>query len=643
MATLFRRKLARFVEKDETPVSLSISRPEGMVTLSKREVQRYSMLLSMLDSDGDGEVGGAEGASFLRRSGLDTEHLREIWRLASGGTSKPRLVKEDFFIACKLIAVTQSKGDPDFRTLVTGETLPLADFHYDLVPDIPAGGTAEAVPPSAVKVVVSEPTTFGTGLDKHTRYRVSTTTVLSQFSRKEMSVWRRFSDFEWLHKRLSTCFPAAIIPLFPAKRLVGNSDAAFIKDRMTTLEAYVDGVAHHPTLNNSLDLLVFLDASDEGLEAAKRYIEEKESEEAESLVTKGVDLVLNLAATGQAVPPLALKVDEEFISACASHGAVLARLAAAVRNGSTLDAAQRAACESMVNLGRAMLALAGHERANAALGTADAVSAAASAARRTEAALFTGSSTGGGGAGSASASSSGGDAAAAAAFSAHSAAAVAAQDGSIAGMFSGDFSDPYSSLGAAALGGGRGGAAGGSSSSSSSSVSGGGLSGTPTDVFVAVASALGEALMAAGNRQVESLSKFDEILFSAFRVERDREAELGEAIKRRDASMGKVQEANAVLQRKKKALSGLKPSDPQYNIKVGPAQEGVQKVRGREGEGEEGEEGRSKDAHRLTLVPTLPPFPSRRPRPASRPAAASSTASPRSSRSRWPASPSRAA
>lgn len=50
-------------------------------------------------------------------------------------------------------------------------------------------------------------------------------------------------------------------------------------------------------------------------------------------------------------------------------------------------------------------------------------------------------------------------------------------------------------------------------------------------------------------------------------MERDREAELGEAIKRRDAAIDKVQDANATLQRKKKAMAGLKPSDPQYTVK----------------------------------------------------------------------------
>lgn len=108
-----------------------------------------------------------------------------------------------------------------------------------------------------------------------------------------MTVWRRYSDFEWLHKRLSTVYPAAIIPLFPEKRCVqtfraclpvprarvctrsfaheppppsthpelpaachaplsnpvrrgcsvmGNNDDTFVVQRMKSLEAYMDKV-----------------------------------------------------------------------------------------------------------------------------------------------------------------------------------------------------------------------------------------------------------------------------------------------------------------------------------------------------------------------------------------------------------------
>jgi hypothetical protein len=95
------------------------------------------MLLSMLDSDADGEIGGAEGASFLRRSSLDDGVLREIWRVASGGTSKPKLARDDFFVACKLVALAQARGEaPSVAAIIMGPPLPLADFHYDLSAEV---------------------------------------------------------------------------------------------------------------------------------------------------------------------------------------------------------------------------------------------------------------------------------------------------------------------------------------------------------------------------------------------------------------------------------------------------------------------------------------------------------------------------
>jgi len=87
MTTFLRRKLGGLMKKDDTPPSLTLSRPEGTIVFSKKEVQRYTQLLTMLDGDADEAVGGSEGAMFLRRSGLNNDQLREVWRLASG----PRL------------------------------------------------------------------------------------------------------------------------------------------------------------------------------------------------------------------------------------------------------------------------------------------------------------------------------------------------------------------------------------------------------------------------------------------------------------------------------------------------------------------------------------------------------------------------
>lgn len=64
----------------------------------------------------------------------------------------------------------------------------------------------------------------------------------------------------------------------------------------------------------------------------------------------------------------------------------------------------------------------------------------------------------------------------------------------------------------------------------------------------------------------------------ACRQERDKEAELGEAIKRRDASIDLLQEANASLHRKKRAEASLKPTSADYAKKSGEARIAVEKA-----------------------------------------------------------------
>ena len=161
---------------------------------------------------------------------------------------------------------------------------------------------------------------------------------------------------------------------------------------MHDLELFVDKVAHHPTLNMSLDLLIFLDATDEGIEAAKRYVEDTAAEDTESLLVKGVDLVMNYAVTGSAALPLAIKPDEAFVQSCASHGATLARLAAAVKTAAYLDATGKEAALSLSQLGIALAAFAEHEQRHSGAGAsaAAASASAASAAQKTSAALFVG-------------------------------------------------------------------------------------------------------------------------------------------------------------------------------------------------------------------------------------------------------------
>lgn len=95
--------------------------------------------------------------------------------------------------------------------------------------------------PSAanIGVKVGQPSTVGGGLSVHVQYTVETSTSMPHFPRGMMAVQRRYSDFEWLHGRLATQFPDVMLPLFPAKRLFGNRDQAFLAQRCAELGTYM--------------------------------------------------------------------------------------------------------------------------------------------------------------------------------------------------------------------------------------------------------------------------------------------------------------------------------------------------------------------------------------------------------------------
>lgn len=276
---------------------------------------------------------------------------------------------------------------------------------------------------------------------------------------------------------------------------------------------------------------------------------------------------MNIATTGTVAPPLVIKPDEAFVQACASHGAALARLNAATKTAAALDFAQRSACQTAAETGKALIGLAEHERKNTTIcsATHTAVTESSAVARRAEKVLL-----GSGSAGSAPAfagtASTAVDPAAAAAFASHTQ-PVGSSAGSIAGMFNTDFSDPYAAFG---------GASGAASVSGIGGASGG--MGVPAGSLPDMAQAVGEELLASSSRWTGQLKELDGSLYAAMRQERDKEAELGEAIKRRDAAIDKVQEANGTLVRKKKTYQSIKPSDKDYSRKSIEASQAVEKA-----------------------------------------------------------------
>jgi len=81
------------------------------VQLTDKEKGFYSNLLQQADPSGNNKVGGPEGANFLKRSGLGREVLRSIW-LLSAKTSNEYLLRDEFYLALRLIAYAQNGIQP---------------------------------------------------------------------------------------------------------------------------------------------------------------------------------------------------------------------------------------------------------------------------------------------------------------------------------------------------------------------------------------------------------------------------------------------------------------------------------------------------------------------------------------------------
>ena len=95
MASLFKRLKAKVKgdggeggEEGEKKQGFVLNLPSGQLSFTDAEADVYTKLALVLDVEGDDTVGGRHGAAFLRRSGLSTDQLREVWKMACGGKSK---------------------------------------------------------------------------------------------------------------------------------------------------------------------------------------------------------------------------------------------------------------------------------------------------------------------------------------------------------------------------------------------------------------------------------------------------------------------------------------------------------------------------------------------------------------------------
>ena len=86
--------------------------PPLKINLTNSERGFYSNLLMQADPTGSNKVGGQEGVTFFKRSGLGVEALKNIWKTAAR-SSPEYLTRDEFYVACRLIAYAQNGIQPN--------------------------------------------------------------------------------------------------------------------------------------------------------------------------------------------------------------------------------------------------------------------------------------------------------------------------------------------------------------------------------------------------------------------------------------------------------------------------------------------------------------------------------------------------
>lgn len=195
------------------------------VPFGEKDVEMFDRLFRIVDSNDDGVIEGALGAAFLRRSKLSDETLREVWRLACGGKSRPSMTREAWFLAMKMVAMAQQSdlGEcPSLEDLAGESVLYTATPNFGFgIEHVVEKTNENRISPDDARIRVQNPSTQSSamGIRGHTMYEIFTKTTLKHFVFKQMRVRRRFKEFEWLRRRLSRRYIGLVIPKLPAKRL----------------------------------------------------------------------------------------------------------------------------------------------------------------------------------------------------------------------------------------------------------------------------------------------------------------------------------------------------------------------------------------------------------------------------------------
>ncbi|WBW74941.1 retromer complex subunit Vps5 [Schizosaccharomyces osmophilus] len=105
-----------------------------------------------------------------------------------------------------------------------------------------------AVPP--LNIQVHDPHTVSELAKSHTVYMVSSQMDSGSAQATEITVQRRYRDFDCLYQLLSNNYPGCIIPPPPEKQVVGRLDDDVVEHRRAALEVMLRKISSHPLLRN---------------------------------------------------------------------------------------------------------------------------------------------------------------------------------------------------------------------------------------------------------------------------------------------------------------------------------------------------------------------------------------------------------
>lgn len=146
-----------------------------------------------------------------------------------------------------------------------------------------------------IQITVSEPQKVGDGMGSYLAYRVTTTTNMGTFKKRDFYVLRRFSDFLGLHEILVRDYLryGRIIPPAPQKNIIGTTKVKmgnatgnqqsptdsmtastiagggagggleWVENRRAALERFLNRTAQHPVLRQDVSFVNFLESEQE--------------------------------------------------------------------------------------------------------------------------------------------------------------------------------------------------------------------------------------------------------------------------------------------------------------------------------------------------------------------------------------------